>query len=97
MIAGILKIAGFIIMRLVYGKDEFDKRWPCDPEAPKVLVVVQCILSIAFVFWLLSLLFWIFGIAAKDTFICAVYSIAFPVFIVVWTIIVRKRGKQDRK
>ena len=49
------------------------------------------LLSLANIIWLMSLLFLVAGIAAKDTAICAVMAIGYPIAIAIWTVIERKK------
>ena len=93
MLVGLLKMAGFGILVLVYGKEEYEKRWLSTPKERTEFV--QYLLSLAFFFWLVCSLSWIFGATANDTLFCAVFSLAFPVLIAVWAFIVRKRAKKE--
>lgn len=83
MMGGFLKISGKLILRLVYGKK----------QAEKIFEEFGCIifpLSLANIFWLLSLLFIATGITGKDTILCIIMAIGYPVAIAIWTIIARK-------
>ena len=81
MFAGILKMGGMLILLPVYGKkiDRFKS----------LSLVAMSLLSFALIFWILCLVFLFSGIAANNSTLCIIYSIAFPVVIIVWTIYVR--------
>ena len=74
MFAGILKMGGMLILLLVYGKkiDRFKS----------LSLVAMSLLSFALIFWILCLVFLFSGIAANNSTLCIIYSIAFPVVII---------------
>ena len=85
MLAGFLKVSGMLVLRLVYGKKYAEK------HSEKFGLMI--LLSLANIFWLLSVLFLVAGIAANDTVICAIMAIGYLVAIAIWTVLERK--KQD--
>lgn len=84
MLAGLLKVSGMLILRLVYGKKYAEN------HSEKFGLMI--LLSLANIFWLMSVLFLVAGIAAKDTAICAIMAIGYPLAIAIWTIIERKKS-----
>lgn len=84
MLAGLLKVSGMLILRLVYGKKYVEN------HSEKFGLMI--LLSLANIFWLMSVLFLVAGIAAKDTAICAIMAIGYPLAIAIWTIIERKKS-----
>ncbi len=85
MLSALLKMSGFMILRLIYGKEKWEKM-----TGSSALPIV---LSLLFVFWVLCLLFLFSGSAANDFWICLTYGLVFPIAILVWAIIVRKNNK----
>ena len=85
MLAGFLKMSGMLVLRLVYGKKYGEK------HSEKFGLMM--LLSMANIFWLLSILFLAAGIAANDTILCVIMAIGYPVAIAIWTALERK--KQD--
>lgn len=83
MLSGLLKVSGMLILRLVYGKKYAEN------HSEKFGLMI--LLSLANIFWLMSILFLVTGIAAKDTAICAVMAIGYPIAIAIWTVIERKK------
>ena len=83
MLSALLKMSGFMILRIVYGKE----KWKKESEG----IALPMVLSLFFIFWLLCLIFLFSGSAANDFWICLIYGIAFPVVILVWAINVRKK------
>ena len=85
MLSALLKMSGFMILRLIYGKE----KWKTMSES----FVLPIVLSLFFIFWLLCLLFLFSGSAANDFWLCLIYGLGFPIAILVWAIIVRKNNK----
>lgn len=83
MLSGLLKASGMLILRLVYGKKYSEK------VSEKIGLMM--LLSIANIFWLMSILFLATGIAANDTALCVIMLIVYPVAIASWTVIERKK------
>lgn len=85
MLQGLLRMTGFLILRIIYGKDS---------KRPQEFGIgVPLLLSVGFVFWLLSLMLLFAGSAAKDTLICIVFGVGFPLALVIWGILARKKAK----
>lgn len=82
MISGLLQVSGILVLRLVYGKRYYEKH-------SKKFGLAR-LLSIVNIFWLLSILFLIVGISAKDTALCLVLAVGYPLIIVIWALIERK-------
>lgn len=85
LLSGLLSMSGFLILRLIYGKEK--------AETMSERFRLHIVLSLFFVFWLLCLLFLFCGIAANDFVFCLIYVLGFPIAILVWAIIVRKNNK----
>ena len=83
MLAGLLKVSGMLVLRLVYGKKYAEK------HSEKFGLMI--LLSLANIFWLLSVLFLVAGITASDAVICAIMAIGYPVAIAIWTVLERKK------
>lgn len=83
MLSALLKMSGFFILRLIYGKEK--------AEAMSEGLTLPMVLSLLFVFWLLCLLFLSSGTTANDFWLCLIYVIGYPVVLLVWSIIVRKK------
>lgn len=92
MLSGLLKMSGFLIMYLVYGKEEYHKRW--DPS--EFTIMIQCGLSFGVIIWLLCLLSLPIDMAIESKVFCIVYFAAFPLALVIWTIFVRRRARKER-
>ena len=85
MIGAFFQLSGRLILLLVYGKNN-----PKMPQGP----TISLLLSIAFIFWFLCLLFLFTGTAEKDFWICIIYGIIFVVGIIIWAIIARTKSKK---
>ena len=83
MLSGLLKVSGMLVLKLVYGKKYVEK------SSEKFGLML--FLSLANVFWLMSILFLFAGIAAKDTALCALMAIGYPIAIAIWTVWERKK------
>lgn len=83
MLGALLKMSGFFILRLIYGKDS--------KRLEKFGVGIPLLLSLSFIFWLMSLLFLFSGVAAGDTWFCIVFAIAYPLGLLLWRVLVRRR------
>lgn len=86
MITGFLKVSGMLILKIVYGKNFKSKIAASENGMTGIMIL----LSVVNIIWLMSLLFWISGIAAGDTVLCIIVSFAYPVAIIVWSVIARK-------
>lgn len=86
MLAGLLRVSGMLILRLVYGK-KYD-------ENHSEKFGLMNLLSLVNIFWLMIVWFLVAGIVAnaKDTAICVIMAIGYPLAIAVWTIIERKKA-----
>ena len=78
-----LKLSGLFLLKLVYGK-KFE-------ENCREKMGLTGLLSIANIFWLLSILFLALDMAAKDADLCKFMAVVYPVVIVIWSVIERKR------
>ena len=79
---------GMLILKLVYGKkytNENNKIW-------KPLLV-----SVAFYIWFLCLFMLVLGITNEDFILALIISIAFPVVIVIWALVVRLSDRPQSK
>ena len=83
MLKGLLQISGMLTLWIVYGKKYSEK------AANKFGLMI--LLSIANIFWLLSILFLATGSAANDTALCIILAIGYPIAITIWAIISRKK------
>lgn len=83
MLSGLLQVSGMLILRLVYGK-----KYAVNHSGKFGLMIL---LSLANILWLMSILFMVEGIVAKDTAICVFMAIGYPVIIAIWTVIARKK------
>ncbi len=86
MLKGLLMSVGYILLRLIYGKAEFEKR--------KFRMIHGVGLSMAFALWILTLL----GSFTENNerIFCIIYTILFPTVIVVWTILARRKLKRSK-
>lgn len=82
MLSGLLKVSGMLVLRLVYGKKYAEK------SSEKFGLML--LLSLANVFWLMSILLLFAGSAAKDTALCVIMAIGYPIAIVIWAVMVRR-------
>ena len=83
MIGALLKMSGFLILRLIYGKNQ--------KKIKEIGAGLPILLSIGFIFWLLCLLFLIAGITANDFMLCLIIGIGYPVALIVLGIVVRTK------
>ena len=83
MLKGLLKVSGMLVLKLVYGSQYEEKAYD--------RIWLMLLLSMVNIFWLLCILFLIAGIAAKDTVLCAVFVITYPVIIAIWSAVERKK------
>lgn len=85
MLSALLKMSGLLTLKIVYGKaysqKATEKTW------------LTLLLSIANIFWLISILLLIPGGATGDTILMAV---GYPVAITIWTIISRKQINDEQ-
>ena len=84
MLKGLLMMSGHLILLLIYGKERIK-----DTEFG---IGVVATISVAVVFWLLSVVFLLIGAAAKDTILCVVFAIAVPLAFILWAIAVRRKN-----
>ena len=85
MLSGILKLSGLLILRIVYGK-EYSEEYSQKTSLVIFLSLVNCL-------WLLCSLFLIAGMAVNDTVFCAIIAIGYPVAIIVWAVMTRKKQR----
>lgn len=85
MLSGLLKMSGFLILWLIYGKEK--------AETMSESLTLPIVLSLLFIFWLLCLLFLFSRTAANDFWLCLVYVIGYPVAIIIWSILARRENK----
>lgn len=83
MLAGLLKMSGFLILKLIYGKDS--------KKLEEFGLGIPMVLSLCFIFWLMSLLFLFIGAAAKDAWLCIVFGIGYPLVLLIWGMLVRTK------
>ncbi len=95
MLQGLLIIlviaSGFGIAYLIYGKEGMALR----EKQGKKIFGVALLYGILMAFWLMSLIFWISGMAKGDTAICVIVTFAVPIILLVIGINARKRVKKD--
>ena len=89
LFSGLLRVIGFIILRIVYGKEKYKRMSERSGLA--------MFLSVIFAFWLLCLIFLIAGVAANDFWIVLLLVLAFPLTILMWAIIARKNKTKPVK
>lgn len=89
MLSGLLKMSGFFILKLIYGKDS--------KKIEKFGVGIPLLLSTGFVFWLLSLMFLFLESTAEDTLIALIFGIGYPLMLLIWGIVARINGKKALK
>lgn len=82
MLAGLLKMSGFLILRIIYGKDS--------KKLEEFGFGIPMALSLGFIFWLMSLLFLSADMAAGDTWLCIVFAIGYPLGLLIWRMLVRR-------
>lgn len=87
MLKGLLMMTGIIIVRLIYGKDR---------KVEGGLMSLALLLSAGFVFWVINLIMLIIGATADDYLLSMVYTVGFPLALIVWGIIVRIRGEYKK-
>lgn len=87
MLAGLLKMSGFLILKLIYGKNI--------KKIEEIESALSIALSIGFVFWLISLLILCAGIAANDTWLCIAIVVGYPLILIIWCILVRLNKNKD--
>lgn len=86
MIAGLLKASGFLILKLIYGKDS--------KKLEEFGLGTPMMLSVCLMFWLMSLLLLFTGAATKETWLHIVFGIGYPLVLFVWGMIVRAKKKK---
>lgn len=87
MLSALLRMSGFLILRLIYGKEK--------AETMSESLTLPMVLSLLFIFWLLCLLFLFSGTAANDFWLCLVYVIGYPVAILIWSILARRENNKN--
>lgn len=89
MFAGLLKMSGFLILMLIYGKKNKQKV----NKIVEDFFFIPLALSFAFIMWFICLM--LAGIDSGDQIGCIIYGITFPAALVVWAIIVRRKPRKD--
>ncbi len=84
---------GAFILRHIYGEKEYTKRWIENEDA--LTIKTQKALTLGVVFWLICILILLCGVANKDTLVCLVFVVGFPVALIIWSICVRRRAEND--
>ncbi len=86
MLGGLLKVSGLLILKLVYGKS-------FDEENSSTMIML--LLSMANVFWLLSILFCLAGKSLTTIAFAAFIAIGYPIAIAIWAINERKKQQNN--
>lgn len=87
MLSGILSMAGLLILRLVYGKKFSQKNFN--------MRGLPLVLTVAFIFWLLAILFLFTGASTSDLWFCILYGVGFPAVLIFWGILNRMGAKDN--
>ncbi len=83
MIGGIFKMVGILFAKLGYG-DQAEKH-NC--------IAIGSIFSLMIIFWTMSLIFLISGIATNDTVLCIIIIVIVPLIMTAWFINARFSSK----
>lgn len=89
-----LRVFGFVILRFIYGKDRFNEiieKTKADGTFT-MLVVFQMLLSLSFLLWVIAVIN-LFGV--YPILISYLYSVLFPVAIIIWKAMSDRKFKKD--
>lgn len=89
MLSWILLRSGYLILWIVYGKEEFSKR----TFGYRAVLGLSAVV----ILWLLCILFIAAGIANKDTALCWTIIILVPVIITIWSASTRRKIRMEIK
>jgi len=95
MFLGLLKMSGFLILSLIYGKEKCKEKE--ESLGQELFVLLSVFLSGLFAFWMICLVLLFSGAASNDFLFALITAIAFPVLIFIWAMIARKQNSKEFK